>query len=748
MSHFSPRRTGAITGMILSLFAAAPTYAMHCDAPHGADRPSVGLVLGGGGARGYAHVGVLKYLEEMRIPVDYIAGTSMGAIIGGFMASGLSAGEIETLIETTDWNAVFAGSPPRQSEPLRRKSDDELGLFGPKFGVGKGSSALPGGVVAGQNILLLFEDVIGQRVQVSDFDELPIPFRAVATDIVRGQPVIMGDGSLAEAMRASMAVPGVFDPIKRGDHLLVDGGLVRNLPVDVVRAMGADIVIAVDVGTPLMPEERIGNVVSVVEQMTALMVINNTQVQMDSMADQDIMIRPDLGFEITSRDFSGFEASIPLGYQAAQASHDALASLSMDNEGWADWRRGIQACEAGEPTVHFVRLDNQSRFSDEVLQNMLNTRIGEPLDVAQMESDLENIYSLGFIRMASYTVVNENGQTGVEISVQQDTRGTDFIETGLTISGDRRGSSINLQAGYLVTDLDERGSEARAVVQLGEDVGVLGDVYKYMDDHRRWFINPEIAYSRRDLLLFTTDSIAVGEAEIQESWVAATIGRAFGNDFALYGGVARYFGEVKPGIGLPFPKTDFDGGEFSLGAVFDSLDDMFLPGDGVLARLEYIDSSEALGADDDFEQLRFNAIAAHTWGRHSALAGARYNVTLDDVGAPLYAIFTGGGFLNMSGFEPAELNGANFGMLLGGYRYQVHQSGILPGYVGGTLEYGNATADRDDLFSDAIWNGSLYLAYDTPLGPVYLGYGWNELHSGLLFLQLGAIIGDQSIGRR
>ncbi|WP_191621382.1 patatin-like phospholipase family protein [Marinihelvus fidelis] len=732
---------------LFGLTITSTSVAQTCHESGNDNRPRVGLVLGGGGARGYAHVGVLKYLEEMRVPIDYIAGTSMGAIVGGFLASGMSAGEIEALISETDWNSVFSGDAARQNEPLRRKSDDELGLFGPKFGVGKDSSFLPGGVVAGQNILLLFEDTIGRRVQVNDFDHLPIPYRAVATDIAVGQHVVLSQGSISAAMRASMAVPGVFDPVRLDGHLLVDGGLTRNLPIDVVRQMGADVVIAVDVGTPLMPEDRIGNVISVVEQMTALLVIRNTEQQVDSLGDGDILVRPELGFDISSSDFDAYDDAIPVGYAGAEQQGDALSRLSMGNEAWAEWRRGIQACETGEPVVHFVQLDNQSRFSDDVLRNMIHVPVGEPLDVEQIEGDMQNIYGLGFIRLATYHLLEENGQTGIRVSVVQDQRGTDFLETGLTISGNRRGSTINIQAGYLVTDLDERGSEARAVVQLGEDIGLLGDIYKYMDDGLRWYANPELAYSRRSLLIFDDTGVPLADAEIEESWVEVTMGRNIGRSLSLYGSLARYVGEVKPQIGVPFEPSDFDGGEWAVGVTLDRLDDLFLPSNGALGGLEYVRSDESLGADDEFEQIRFNGLLAKSWGRHNIMGGWRYNITLDN-NAPLYALFTGGGFLNMSGFEPAEINGENFGMVLGGYRYQVRQGGIMPGYVGGTIEYGNAADDHKDLFSDGIWNGSLYFAYNSPLGPIYMGYGWNEDRSGLLFLRLGAVIGDQSIGRR
>ena len=403
-----------LLALALSLLST-PAQATHCVASHATDRPHIGLALGGGGARGYAHVGVLKFLEERRIPVDYVAGTSMGSIVGGFLASGMRADEIRDLIEVTDWNERFTGEPPRQLEPIRRKGDDELGLFGPVFGVGRESSFLPGGVVAGQNILLLFEQAIGQRVQVNDFNRLPIPFRAVATDIVTGQVVILAQGSVSAAMRASMAVPGAFDPVRRDGKVLVDGGLVRNLPVDVVREMGAEIVIAVDVGTRLMPAERIGDVLSVVEQMTSLMIIQNTERQIESLHSGDILIRPELGFEVLSSDFDRFDEVMPLGYDAAVVAGERLQSLALSEADYAAWRRGIQACEGGLPEIQFVRLDNRSRFSDAVLRDMIHVREGQPLDTRQLEADLQRIHALGFIRLATYEVVEEDGKSGVQI---------------------------------------------------------------------------------------------------------------------------------------------------------------------------------------------------------------------------------------------------------------------------------------------------------------------------------------------
>lgn len=735
--------------LLIAFMALSPLQAFsagQCAPPPSGNGPVIGLALGGGGARGFAHVGVLKYLKENRIPYHRIAGTSMGAIAGGLAATGLDADEIAELVQAIDWDDTFSDDTGRQDLPMRRKSDDAVGLYGPKFGVGKDSELLPGGVVAGQKIAFLFESMVTKRMRAGHFDELAVPYRAVATDIVNGDMVVLADGSLSVAMRASMSVPGAFDPVRIGERLLVDGGLVRNVPVDIVRDMGADVVIAVNVGTPLRTADEIGSALTIIEQMTSLAIVANTEQQIASLGAQDVLVSPALGNDITPASFERFTDAFALGYAAALASADVLAPYAVSEAEYAAWRLALDLCEEGTPVIRFVRLDNQSRFSDEVILELLNIEEGAPLDTRQVDADLRQIYGLGFIRTASYQVIRENGEEGIEIVVRQDSRGTEFLETGLSIASSGRGSFINLQVGFLKTDLDDRGSEFRVVGQAGDDFGLLADVYKYLDDGQRWFVNPVVFGSRRDLLIYENGQ-ALSEVRVSELGGALQAGRELSRYAQVYVGIARSTGDAKIEIGEPQPDFDFEAGEFRLGGIWDRLDDLYLPTRGSRVRLDYIRSDERLGADEEFEQLLFSGFTSHSFGRNNLSAFATYNTTLSGT-TPVYALFTGGGFQNMSGFEPNELVGQNFGFLGLGYRYQVLQSGFLPGYVGTTLEYGNAATERDDLFDEGILNGSVYFGYDTPIGPVYLGYGWNTDRRGIIFLRLGAVIGSDSIGRR
>ena len=290
-------------------------------------RPKIGLVLGGGGARGAAHIGVIRKLKELNIPIDYVAGTSMGSLIAALYATGMNADELDRTIRSLEWGDLFNDDTRRADRPFRRKRDDDLALFGPKLGVGRDSSLLPRGAISGQKISFLFESLVRDRVQVDNFDDLPIPYRSVTADIATGRTVVLDHGNLALAMRASMSVPGVFDPVELSGHLLVDGGIVNNVPVDVVRAMGADRLIVVDVGSPLTPRDKLGNLVSVVVQMSSLLIRNNVEVQLATLTEGDLLIRPDIN--ITSADFDKAGEAIDTGYQAADELSQNLASFSV-----------------------------------------------------------------------------------------------------------------------------------------------------------------------------------------------------------------------------------------------------------------------------------------------------------------------------------------------------------------------------------------------------------------------------------
>lgn len=380
--------------------------------------------------------------------------------------------------------------------------------------------------------------------------------------------------------------------------------------------------------------------------------------------------------------------------------------------------------------------------------NLVSIEPGESLDLEQLDHDLHQIYGLGFIRLARYDIIEKDGVKGIEISVLQDDRGTQFIETGLDLSFSGRGTDFNIRGGYLNTGLDDRGSEVRAMVQLGEAPGIFADYYRPLDDELKYTFHPSVAVFRRPLYIYDAGGNALAEIELDEAGAALDVGREFGRYAKLTGGFTRYTGSMDVIVGDPEIKPfSFDGAELFVELELDRLDDRYLPTRGFAGTMKYTKSIESLGADTEFDQFELSLFSSHTFGLHNMIWGGQYYTSLDE--SPLiYSWYTGGGFLNMSGFEPNSLIGQHFGHVLAGYRYQVGKSGFLPGYAGMTVEYGNAADDREDIFSDGLINGSFYLAYSSPLGPVYLGVGWSEDRNPIYFLRLGTIFGPRSLGRR
>lgn len=711
-------------------------------------RPTVGLVLGGGGARGSAHIGVIRVLEEMNVPVDYIAGTSMGALVGALLATGMDAAELERVILDIDWDELFEDDTDRREEPFRRKRDDDLALFGPKFGIGESAALLPPGAISGQKINFLFETLVKQRTRVSEFDDLPVPFRAVATDLVTGNQVVLQDGDLALAMRASMSVPGVFDPVSWGDYLLADGGLTNNVPIDVVRAMGADVVIAVSVGTGLTPREELTDVLSIAGQLTNFMTNTNTAISLATLTPRDVLIVPSLGDTVTSAAFEKVREGMAIGYEAAAGARDALSPLAVAPQDYRAYRQSVSGCISPPRQIDFVRLENHSRFSDDVIEGRITVSEGDALDVEVLRSDVAAIYGLGFLDRARYQLVEEDGGTGVVFEVANDPRGTQLIETGLDLSDGEEGSAYNFRLGYLNTALDGYGSELRVLVQLGEDPALLGDLYKYFDPELEWYIQTQLFAEQRNITGYDGDGNARLIARIDQAGGLLGFGREFGRSARLGLGIRLFTGESDVRVGPPLTEAiDFDGGEYLLTATYDRLDDPYFPGDGALVNFTYVKADDSLGSDAEYEQVIFEALSATTHERHSAMGAFRYYDTVDGE-APLYALFRAGGFGNLSGLQYNELSGQHYGMLMGGYRYHVAGSGLLPAYLGGTLEYGQVADDAGDLLDDGVLNGSVYFGYRSPIGPLYIGAGFAEGGRATYFIRVGNIFSRSGVSRQ
>ena len=720
-------------------------YCLAAESPKEVSRPKIGLVLSGGGARGAAHIGVIKMLEEMHIPIDYIGGTSMGSIVGGLYASGMSVDELAQTVTSVDWNDAFSDLIPREDRSFRRKTDDATYLVKSKPGLSDSLEVkLPPGLLQGQKIDLLFKRLALPVSTINDFDDFRIPFRAVATDIVTGEPVIIGTGDLAQAMRASMSVPSVFSPVTIDNKMLVDGGVSKNLPIDVVRNMGADIIIAVDISTPLAGPEKLKSALDITKQLTGILTRRNTEEQIATLTEKDFLIVPDLG-DITSGSFDRADSAIPIGYQAAVGKKEELMELVLsqsDYESYLAARDQHKAKREPEsPVIDFVRLDNQSRVSDKMIFAHMKVAIGQPLDLEQLEKDIGQIYGLELFENITYEIVTDNGKTGLVLHVKERSWGPNYIQAGLALSGNQDGdSTYNLGFAYTRTAINRLDGEFRIAVQIGSAPLIFAEIYQPIDYGYRYFVHPRIFWGRDNINIFSTAGDILAEYSVARYGGDLAVGRELGTWGETRIGIRRVQGDAWVRIGeTTWPDYDFDNGELYLRLTADKLDNINFPRQGYHGYIEYLSSLEDIGADSSFDQYLFDAIIAKSWDRNTILGGARFYSTLDS-DAPLQNLFQLGGLFNLSGYLQDELSGQHLGLLRLAYMRRIGDFNLMPTYVGATLESGNVWQSEDDInFDTLITAGSLFVGVDTFLGPIYLGYGHAEGSRYSFYFYLGRL---------
>jgi NTE family protein len=762
----SPLASIPSLGVLLLLLSCLTPLAQAAGIDKGshASRPKIGLALSGGGARGAAHVGVLRVLEELQIPVDYIAGTSMGAIVGGLYASGMDPDEIERAIKEMDWDAVLQDSQPRPERSFRRKLDDRLYLSKLKAGVKDGKIGIPTAVIQGQQFNLVLNRLTVAVAEIDDFDDLPIPVRAVATEIATGEEVVLGSGNLATAIRASISVPGVFAGVLIDDRLLVDGGISNNLPVSVVREMGADIVIAVDISTPLMSQEEIDSALKVAEQLTGLLTRSNTERQLGSLTTRDILIVPPLGKQVTSADFNKAPLAVEIGeqearkqqhrlrrlslaqpgYQRSMAAHHSAASTPAPAAGawpestYSDGGSGAGAATAAL-TVEFIRFDNDSKLSNELLRKLLGIEQGEPLDLDKLEAGIGRIYGQGIFESVTYELATEQGRDGIIIRARKKSWGTNFLQFGLALSVDTSAgdSRFNIGSAYTMMPLNDRNGEWRTGVQFGEDPGILTGLYQPLGYDGKYFVNGRLAYGRNNFRLYE-DGKALTEYNVTTAAIDLAVGMNLGYWGELRGGYRGEFGEVDLLTGeYALQDYDFDSGALYLRFAVDKLDSITFPRMGYMLELEGLLSREFVGSDDDFEQLGLFTIGAKSWGKNTLLGTLSYKTTPGD-DAPLQNMFQLGGFLNLSGLQQNQLAGQHAAYASLGYQRQFYKSRLFQAYIGASLESGNVWMDSSDIsVNDVVTSGSLYLGLDSALGPLYFGYGYADSGDDSFYLFMG-----------
>jgi NTE family protein len=733
------RAVAATVALVIACCSVATAQTAPSAAPAAA--PRIGLALSGGGARGIAHVGVLKVLDELRVPIHCVTGTSMGAIVGATFAAGRTSTEMEKLVLAADWATIFRDQPPRKEIAVRRKIDDYKTLFAPEFGVTDDGLALPKGVIAGVSIESFFRSLALPALDITDFRKLPIPFRAMATDIETGESVVLERGSIAQAMRASMSVPGAITPVEIDGRLLVDGGIANNLPIDEARKLCADVVIAVNISTPPLTRDQITSALSVVGQLINFLGKQTVDEQLKRMRPQDVLIAPDLG-DISAGNFNRSVEAIAIGERAARALAESLGRYSLPPEQYAALRSKQVVESKGIGAVDEIRIEGLERTNPQVLLGLVESKPGEPLKEEELGADLRRIFGRRDFESISYRIVGgETGPRALLIEPREKSWGPDYLRFGLGLATDfESDSQFNLLFQYRRSWLNRLGGEWLTELQIGQDTHLFTEFYQPLHEAGVWFASPNLRIGQ------TTRGVFAGDDRVADYRVrAGQAGIDLGANLGTWG-VAR-LGPVwsrvdaRVDTGPPqLPRVEETTAGMRAGLFVDQTNHAFFPTRGYGAEASAYAALTSFGSEASYERLEGRFRAAASWGPHTLYGWVAGGTDLDS-GMPAYEAFTLGGPLRLSGYRINQFSGRrySFGRLM--YYNQTLPLPDLLGsgvYVGASAEVGRITDRFDNLPSaGTLWSGSVFLGADTFLGPMYFGVGVGGSSNWSLYLLLG-----------
>jgi NTE family protein len=701
-----------------------------------ASRPKVALVFEGGGALGFAHIGVLEWIESHHIPVDYVAGTSMGGLVGGLYASGLSPQEISTFVGGINWSGVLSGQVPFPALSYRRKEDKLVFPNRLEFGLKKGIS-LPNGLNSGAAVGLLLDETMLPYYDLKSFDDLPIPFRCVATDLTTGKGHVFKDGSLAQAMRSTMSIPGVFAPVEHGTQVFSDGAAVDNLPVDVARAMGADIVIAVYLDTGSFDKKNLESIVGVAGRNVEIMISAN---ELNSMKNADILLKADVS-KFTSGDFEKSQEIIPAGVEVAQAHAAELEKYAVSD---ADWQAYLAQRNSRRRTLlpepRFIDIYGMHGVQQQEIANEFQKYVNKPIDTRKIENtiiDLQGVYS-----SISYNLIDRDGETGLLVRPRLKNYGPPFLNVGITLlSNDANNIELGLGGRATFFGMVGPGSELRLNASVGEVAGINGELYKPLVVGKRYFVAPR-AYYGHTVAAYFSGSQQLAEYTEERNGFGIDLGYQFnsktelrvGEDYQWYGESLR--------IGTPIEQV-FHITPFVSNVSFQFLgqDSVQVPTRGTEIRTQYRYLTQRPNSAAGFSQ--WNTTMSHfiPVGSRSIVFGTASGGTsfgAKDLGL---AGFPLGGPLRLSAYHIGELLGSDYFLGQTGYLYRLVRLNPLLAdsiYAAGFYEIGRVWGEPSGtprLPNDV--SGAIIMK--TLIGPLYGGASIGDSDHRKWFFGLGRI---------
>ncbi len=731
--------TTTLPRIFLSLLALASASAQDGAAPK---RPKIGVAFEGGGALGLGHIGVLEWLEKNHIPVDYVAGTSMGGLVGGLYATGNSPAEIRALMKSINWDDVLGGRIPFRDLSYRRKEDQRAYPNDIELGLKSGLS-FPGGLNSGQQVRMILDRAALPYSFIKSFDDLPIPFRCVATDLVTGSPHVFKDGSLADALRATMSLPAIFTPVVSKDgQIFVDGGLMDNMPVDVVKAMGADIVIAIylDDSVPFTPKSS-QSVFSVLGRTVTVMIAANEKHNIEVA---DILVSVDLkGY--TSLDYNDADKIADKGYEAAVKKASMLSRLAINDAAWQEYMASRNSRRITTvPTPQFVEVTGADPKLSSALQKALKTEAGKPLDPPKLENDLIIATGTGRFSTLNYQMVQRDGQDGLLIDTEEKSYAPPTLKPGILIDGSQY-NNVRFTLGARLTVMDVGGfrSEWRTDVSAGSVYGINSEYYKPFTAASQWFYAPRIVATSSPIDLYSRGK------ELAEYGIGHVAGEFdIGYQFSRYSEfrVGYTMGYERANLRVGAPDLPTGSGQLSASSIqynLTAVDNPVIPmsGEYLNSSYQYIDHS--VDVHGGFSAAQLNGLVFKRISKTGSIfVGAEGGSTFGHQGGiPEFSL---GGGLRLGAYGTNEILTNQYFLFRAGYIRQIGKINPLFGekiYILAFAEvakpYGPAFLGVSNPSVPGDVNGGVVI--NTLFGPLFLAGAYGESGHHKIYFQLGRI---------
>jgi len=727
----------SLTIALVLLTSVSSFVAVGQNAPPAPKRLTIGVALEGGGALGLAHIGVLRWFEQHHIPIDYLSGNSMGALVGGLYATGKSPDELEVLVKRMDWPLVIGGGTPYEDLPFRRKEDARAIPNGLVIGFKHGAT-LPSGLSSGHQIGLVIDRETLAYSSVKSFDDLPIPFRCVSTELISKKAHVFSTGPIGLAMRASMSLPGIFGPVRDGERVYVDGALVDNLPTDLAREMGPDVVIAIHLQVAPATADQIESLFSVLGQSIT---VGTANTELRGMEAADIVVKVDVQ-KFTSLEFNKAEALIQKGMEAAEEKAKILEPYALDQASWDEYiahRDARKKEAAGIP--QFVKVGGASADAEQKIQTFLQPLVGKPIDTPKLDAYLTRLTGVGRFESASYGLIQENDQVGLLVTVREKNYAPPFLQPAFVADGSAP-QNVTFTLGGRLTFLDIAGygSELRTDFAFGNTYGISTEFYKRFSQTSRWFFAPRVSASDSAEWLFSHND-PQADYRIRRATFGIDLGYAVSRFSEVRAGYEVGYLNASLKLGTPLFSSAKGGVEaMRFRFVNDHLDDPTIPRQGYMSDLTFHWVDRSPGAPAAFPNLElktefFKTVSAPASVFVMAQGGS--TIGYDRTGIPQYFL---GGTAGLFAYGQNEVHGDQYYLFRAGY---LHKLWTLPPFLGDGI-YAVTLYEVGKMFnapgvSKLPTDGAAGVIARTAIGPLFFGGSVGDTGHATWFFALGRV---------